>query len=728
MASDAAGQHRAEEEDVEARSLLLSDKDNRWPERGDSQLEDVERLTRHWGRRAALWTVALTLVLLVFVAPGWSALPRARDVTDSDLGSRLDKDEEGSKSSSSSLSKGGKSSVQDLFYTQKMLEDEIFPAAAPKVEFAQRGDQWQVYFNNEVYGSLDGGGIRGLAGWHYYYEAAEGGADAVRIWGVDGRTPGIIDTCRKAGLKISIGLDLPRAPMYYTGDHCIFENTTAFWSQKMASIEQNVQRFKSSPELLWWTVGNELETWISWATGSPCLWERVEWVTQRVKAIDDRHPVGTVLAGHHPSKVTLIRDLCPSLDFLGLNAYGGVAYNLGEALISEGWNKPYAITEYGVPGSWEVPQTPWGANVEPLTSTEKKRWLTQTFRWCKDAPNCVGSFAFLWGWKWEKTATWFGMYNEWWPAGGHPGHGIRNDMADDLFFEWTRKAEHHQSPRIYSVSVLAGGQYVKPELGFFAERGTLVQVDMKADNFGDIDSNEVIWVITSESYSKLNGNQVETPEAPKGKDVVTSCAYPGVPSAGLRALVDTSKLIPGAYRIYAFVRHSTPSYPPGCQTAADGDPCWGAIQWTRNTGLKEHPEWYPQLSEASADWEIQNFLFNHQNHACRAPCDEVGFAKEAQLSLPMQIFDVNNTRQPCENAVAPQECFFKVQKQLLKAQQDGVTTGPFSGTLPNGPFSHFQSLMARNKLGCSVPCPVTLFTADSGQCDSSDSPSLMWRK
>ena len=33
---------------------------------------------------------------------------------------------------------------------------------------------------------------------------------------------------------------------------------------------------------------------------------------------------------------------------------------------------------------------------------------------------CVGFFAFLWGWKWEKTGTWFGLLNTWTEAGGIP--------------------------------------------------------------------------------------------------------------------------------------------------------------------------------------------------------------------------------------------------------------------------------------------------------------------
>lgn len=26
---------------------------------------------------------------------------------------------------------------------------------------------------------------------------------------------------------------------------------------------------------------------------------------------------------------------------------------------------------------------------------------------------CLGAFAFVWGWKWETTGTWYGVFNEW---------------------------------------------------------------------------------------------------------------------------------------------------------------------------------------------------------------------------------------------------------------------------------------------------------------------------
>jgi hypothetical protein len=44
----------------------------------------------------------------------------------------------------------------------------------------------------------------------------------------------------------------------------------------------------------------------------------------------------------------------------------------GSAIKAAGWTKPFAITEFGVNGFWEVGKTDWGAPYEP-TSQEKGR-------------------------------------------------------------------------------------------------------------------------------------------------------------------------------------------------------------------------------------------------------------------------------------------------------------------------------------------------------------------
>ena len=71
----------------------------------------------------------------------------------------------------------------------------------------------------------------------------------------------------------------------------------------------------------------------------------------------------------------------------------------------------YMVTEWGY-GYWESPMTNWGVAIE-ATSKEKLNsvlWLTRQLNECS---LCLGSYAFLWGYKQEQTPTWYGLFTKW---------------------------------------------------------------------------------------------------------------------------------------------------------------------------------------------------------------------------------------------------------------------------------------------------------------------------
>ena len=52
--------------------------------------------------------------------------------------------------------------------------------------------------------------------------------------------------------------------------------------------------------------------------------------------------------------------LCPDIDIVGINSYGGAA-SVPERYRKAGGTKPYILTEFGPPGRWEIEATAWGA-------------------------------------------------------------------------------------------------------------------------------------------------------------------------------------------------------------------------------------------------------------------------------------------------------------------------------------------------------------------------------
>jgi len=349
----------------------------------------------------------------------------------------------------------------------------------------------------------------------------------------------------------------------------------------------------------------------------------------------------------------------------------------------------------------------------------KRKWFVQSYDWCEEDASCIGSFAFFWGWKWEKTGTWFGVYDEWGETGLTWGHGIQNDAAEGLSRAWGQDGAHVEGSDlgIRQVIILGKDGIAVPSLGFSAERGSIVQIDLDVEGFEDKEPNKVIWVVTKESTSTLNGNLKEQ-SLRQIVAVVQSCSGQNYTSGGLRGLLHTAKLEPGAYRLYAFARHFRMASPAGCRDFSVGDPCWYGMDWMRKIGLVQHPDWFPGVHQNISDKDLQLHMRNTGNNKCAAPCDKPGFEKEASASVPFRICN----KLPCDacyDVVAPQTCFWNVHKAVMKSREDGVSTWPVSGTLPNSSFAEFQSMLHRHGQGdCPQPCAIEVSRDMIGACES----------
>ena len=77
------------------------------------------------------------------------------------------------------------------------------------------------------------------------------------------------------------------------------------------------------------------------------VWETIEEIAKFIKKVDPNHPTVTVIAGLDPSKVFMIKKYCPSIDILGINAYGAIE-NAPLNIRKYGWEKPYIISEWGL--------------------------------------------------------------------------------------------------------------------------------------------------------------------------------------------------------------------------------------------------------------------------------------------------------------------------------------------------------------------------------------------
>ena len=157
--------------------------------------------------------------------------------------------------------------------------------------------------------------------------------------------------------------------------------------------------------MLLWGLGNEMEM----HDDTPELWRAVQDLARMVHQLDPNHPTMTAVAEIGGDKVRNIHKYCPDIDVIGINTYGG-GPSLAARYRKAGGTKPFVLTEFGPPGTWEIRMNSFGTAREP-TSTQKARFYRETYeKSVLGEPDlCLGSYAFTWGWKIEATATWYGM-------------------------------------------------------------------------------------------------------------------------------------------------------------------------------------------------------------------------------------------------------------------------------------------------------------------------------
>jgi hypothetical protein len=168
------------------------------------------------------------------------------------------------------------------------------------------------------------------------------------------------------------------------------------------------------------------------------FWQQLEKLALMVKEIDPAHPTYTAVAGMTEQKAKGMNEHAPHLDYVGVNTYGGL-FSLREHLNKIGWTRPWLITEWGPQGFWERPKSKSGAPLEQ-TSTQKADMMRRGYdEVIAQGGACLGSYAFVWGWKFEATATWFGLLTH---------DGETTGAVDALEEKWSGKAPRNRAPVI----------------------------------------------------------------------------------------------------------------------------------------------------------------------------------------------------------------------------------------------------------------------------------------
>ena len=369
--------------------------------------------------------------------------------------------------------------------------------------------------------------INGVGGTFKMDVAAASGANACRTWG--GNIPTVERTVAEAkanGMYIMQGIGLTKDPKMYENEE--YKNRLRQECRALA------ERFKDDESIIFWGIGNEIELN---GNSTPQAWEFVNELSLLIKSIDKRHLTSAVIT-YNQKSLNLVAKYAPSLDFVGINCYGGIN-SLRRMVATSDYKGPYLVTEWGPTGWWECAKTAWGAPIEQ-SSEEKRICYEERFNIIKEDPRCLGSFVFLWGQKEERTPTWFCMFTES-NVEGLPFSGLKAATVEGMERVWTGKEPAQTAPVISSMT--ADGLTVKENPTFEAGRKIKVKADVK-----DRENKKLtyVWEVLKEATITATGGAYE-PRPDRVGEVKTT----------KRPRLDLTIAEPGAYRVYLYALDGT---------------------------------------------------------------------------------------------------------------------------------------------------------------------------
>ncbi len=393
-------------------------------------------------------------------------------------------------------------------------------AAAGHYSIEREGERWRLFHAGQPLV------VRGAVGWSRLDALAAAGANAVRV----GANAKQLDQARQFGLGALVGLPLgiPRAGFDYSDSSKV--------TAQRDRIRQLVLTLKDHPAVWLWAIGNE-PTIFTPREQRETLWKEVNRIAEMVRALDPHHPVIAVVGGEQwREHLDELEAFCPALDAVGLNAYADMI-SLPEALSRQGWKRPYLVTEFGPRGHWQVERNAWQARLED-SSTAKAAFYRQTYEHAvKGHPQCLGSFAFLWGWKMEKTHTWYGMFLE---------DGSRTAAVDVMTHLWSGQWPTNRCPALAPVSIELTAAENGAGLGGGAfKAGATLRCRVHVSD-PDGDALKVKWDLRRDVADDPRvGGDHEPLEPPIPSAVLES--------DGGRAVIRLPES-PGKYRVFVYVR------------------------------------------------------------------------------------------------------------------------------------------------------------------------------
>lgn len=244
--------------------------------------------------------------------------------------------------------------------------------------------------------------IKGVAGYTYLRELKKAGGNTIRTWGTD-KIDEILDSAQLLNIKVIVGLSLPLCSDFDYGNQSKTDSL-------IQEVHKLIEQYNDHPSILMWGLGNEVivrsEDFFS--SRLPA-YRFLNQLSKEIKSIDSNHPITTTQTFSR-NEFIFAQLFFSDVDILSFNLFGNLK-NFNNRL---SWNfagKPLLISEWGIDGPWEAPNTFWGAPIENSSFYKSQQFINRYDSLIpKHNPHFTGVFLFFWGQKFEITPTWFSTF------------------------------------------------------------------------------------------------------------------------------------------------------------------------------------------------------------------------------------------------------------------------------------------------------------------------------
>ncbi len=391
------------------------------------------------------------------------------------------------------------------------------------VDISEENGEFKLLVNGESYFIK---GARTLR-TRYMDKVAEYGGNSARI-GYHDNVKEVLDEANRLGLSVLFGLPVKpeRSGFDYDDEQAVKEQ-----HNRMKEI---VKRFKDHPAVLMWAIGNELDHVPGQETYNLKMWNAVNDIAVMIHELDPNHTAMTVIGTGRKEKLQDLMERCPDLDLLGINSYADI-WEVPEWLRKYDWNKPFAVTEWGPSGHWQVPRTEWNVVIEQ-TSTEKAQVYKERYEGViQSDPWCVGSYVFLWtSNRQERTHTWYNMFHD---------DGSEKGAVEVMHYGWTGEWPANRCPELKALQI--DGLNALDDINL--EAGSVHRAEVQVSD-PDNDDLTVEWELVPENkkFGAYAGQGETKPEPVKGK-------FRGTSQEGKELQFEAPDEKGGNFRLFVYV-------------------------------------------------------------------------------------------------------------------------------------------------------------------------------